>query len=83
MFCGFDVTPGPPRDVFLFFASERAFDFCGGTKDERAGGIFLPRVTNAFAPMMARAPISAPSRMIAPMPIRTSSSIVQAWTIAL
>jgi hypothetical protein len=41
MFCDFDVTPGPPRDVFLFLASERASDFCRGTKNQRARRNFL------------------------------------------
>jgi len=43
----------------------------------------LPPVTTAPAPMMERAPISAQSRTMAPMPTRTSSAMLQAWITAL
>jgi hypothetical protein len=42
----------------------------------------VPLVTSACAPMMLPLPMTAPSRIVAPMPMRHSSSTVQACRIA-
>ena len=47
------------------------------------GGITVRSVTTAPAAMMELAPMWAPLRMVAPMPMRTLSSMVQPWTVAL
>src|SRR6266404_1618057 len=40
MFRGFDVAPGPARQIFLFVESKLAADFSGRAKDEGAGRNF-------------------------------------------
>ena len=57
--------------------------FPGDPKTNDPGGIFVPPVTKVPAPIIDRAPISAPSKIIAPIPTKTSSPIVQACKIAL
>ena len=47
------------------------------------GGMMVRSGTTAPAAMMELAPMWAPLRTVAPMPMRTLSSMVQPWTVAL
>ena len=49
-----------------------------GNRKALLGWLAVPWVTRALAPTMDWAPMSAPSRMVAPIPMRHSSSTVQA-----
>jgi len=56
--------------------------FAGDPSTIEPGGIFIPWVTSAFAPMRDCRPMTAPSRITAPMPTSTSSPTLQACTTA-
>jgi len=47
------------------------------------GGMMVRSGIRAPAAMMELAPMWAPLRTVAPMPMRTLSSTVQPWTVAL
>src|ERR1017187_1210097 len=70
------------------FNSARSFPvnsrttFAGAPSTTEPGGIFIPCVTSAFAPMSDCLPTTTPSRITAPMPTSTSSPTVQACTTA-
>ena len=51
-----------------------------GIQSIEVGGTLLQALVRNGAPMMLRVPTSAPSMTVAPIPTRTSSPIVQAWS---
>lgn len=55
----------------------------GSPVTRELGGMVERSGTRAPAAMMVPAPMWAPLRTMAPMPMRTSSSRVQPWTVAL
>src|ERR1019366_10815755 len=52
--------------------------FAGAPRTTEPGGIFVPCVTSAFAPIMDCLPMTAPSKITAPMPTRHSSPTLHA-----
>ena len=85
---GNHVTVGHSANVHACTIGDRCLIGMGATilagdpSTMDPGGIRLPGVTRALAPMRHSSPMTAPSKIVAPMPIKHRSPMVQAWTLA-
>ena len=81
------------REPFTYFSAQFFTLDCSSSERVRTtlageprtrdpGGMMVPPMTRAPAPMIERSPMTDPSSTIAPMPMRTSSLTVQAWRMA-